>query len=220
MATQGRRKNSTSSGSRRRKKNQNQKKWILYVGVLAMGAAAIVFYNQYAGSITFHPSATETLAGAKSKKSTQEAFVEPDYQFYTLLPQSNTPHSEATHLEAKKPATNTVVSTAKADNTATTTTVAKSTAPIVSAAPTPLPPKTNNRYRLQLAAFKQYKDADELKAKLILRGYPTTINSATVNGAIWYRLWIGPYDTVTQAKTTQTQLEQTHLVSHTQVIPQ
>lgn len=219
MATQGRRKNSTSSGSRRRKKNQNQKKWILYVGVLAMGAAAIVFYNQYIGSIPF-PSATETLAGAKSKKPTQEAFVEPDYQFYTLLPQSTAPHAQSAHLETKKPATNTVASTPKSGNTATTTTTAKSTAPIVSAAPTPLPPKTGNHYRLQLAAFKQYKDADELKAKLILRGYPTTINSATVNGAIWYRLSIGPYDTVSQAKTTQAQLEQTHLVSHTQVISQ
>ena len=71
---------------------------------------------------------------------------------------------------------------------------------------------------MQLASFHQYEDADELKAKLILQGYPTTISNATVNGSTWYRLWSGPYATAEQAKTIQAQLEKSHLVTHARVV--
>lgn len=242
MAPQRKRKRATSStGTRRRRKNNsgNSRKLALYAGILILGAAGIVFYNQYPGAVTALSLHPHTTVAAGNKQSSKPAFVEPDYQFYTLLPQGDTATSSTTTpaatvkpLPAATPnhttatvATNSNSNIATATNenkvvatTATSTATAKNTAPI--AAATPLPPVVNHHYRLQLAAFKRYEDADELKAKLILQGYPTTINSANVNGTVWYRLSIGPYGTIQQAKNVQAKLEQTHLVAHTQVVQQ
>ncbi len=228
MATQGKRKRATSSThTRRRRKNNtgNSKKLAVYAGILIIGAAGIVLYNQYPNSLAAL-SLKPGTATVTAKNTNKKAFVEPDYQFYTLLPQGDSANSatKTTVATTKEPAAATTTSnaaTATNPSVATNTTPAKNTAPIVTAAPTPLaPPVASNHYRLQLAAFKRYEDADELKAKLILQGYPTTINSATVNGTVWYRLWIGPYDTTQQAKSVQAKLEQTHLVAHTQVVKQ
>ena len=44
-------------------------------------------------------------------------------------------------------------------------------------------------YFLQLASFKDYKDADNLRAKLILSGIDVDIYKAKLaNGAVWYRV--------------------------------
>lgn len=225
MATARKRKRTTSAtGTRRRRKNNRSgTKFALYAGILVIGAIGIVVYNQYPmtmASLSLHPNT--------AKNTSKRAFVEPDYQFYTLLPQGNAPSPATTvTAAATKPPTPAVVATktpatAAAINTTptTNTTAAKSPAPILAATPTPLPPAVSHHYQLQLAAFRRYEDADELKAKLILQGYPTTINSANVNGTVWYRLWIGPYNTTQQAKSVQAQLEQTHLVSRTQVVQQ
>lgn len=243
MATQGKRKRTSSSThTRRRRKNNtgNSKKLAVYAGILIIGAAGIVLYNQYPNSIAALSSKprTETVT---AKSTNKKAFVEPDYQFYTLLPQGDTSTRTTTAsvttakpaatTTAKVIATNTdttntttasVTTTKPAATTntpaVTSTTTAKNAAPIIAASPTAS--VSNHHYRLQLAAFKRYEDADELKAKLILQGYPTTINSANVNGTVWYRLSIGPYDTTQEAKSVQAKLEQTHLVSHTQVVQQ
>ena len=231
MATAKRKRASTSSSPRRRRKNNNQggKKFIFYAALLVIGAGAIVFYNY---TITPLPLlSTSSKKVVASKTTPKRAFVEPDYQFYTLLPQGNgtqktaaatTPAATKAVAVAAPSATPVAASTATPVAAATaqnTTPAVKAPAPITAATPTVVIPPSHH-YALQLAAFRNYQDADELKAKLILQGYPTTISSATVNGSVWYRLSIGPYATTADAKIVQAKLEQTHLVRHTQVVTQ
>lgn len=222
MATAKRKRTTTASSPRRRRKSNNQsgKKFTFYAILLVIGAGAIVFYDHYVNPLPLLSTQSQQVVAKKA--APKRAFVEPDYQFYTLLPQGNgTQQTVATTKPATtKPVVSvTPVATSTAQNTtpvATARPAAKTAAPITVAKPTPPSP----HYALQLAAFRNYQDADELKAKLILQGYPTTISSATVKGAVWYRLSIGPYTTTSQAKAVQSKLEQTHLVSHTQVVQQ
>ena len=246
MATAKRKRASTSSSPRRRRKSNNQggKKFTFYAVLLAIGAGAIVFYNYTITPLPLLSSHSQKVV--PSKTAPKRAFVEPDYQFYTLLPQGNgtqktvaatttptatkavavvTPVAAPSTTPVAAPSATPVaapnakpVATPNATPVAaaSTTPVVKTPAPITVAKP--MPP--SHHYALQLAAFRNYQDADELKAKLILQGYPTTISSATVKGTVWYRLSIGPYTTITEAKIVQAKLEKTHLVNHTQVVQQ
>ncbi len=226
MAPPKRKRTTTSSSPRRRSKRNNQgsKKITYYAVLLVIGAAAIVFYDRY---ITPLPLlSTHAQKAVASKTPPKRAFVEPEYQFYTLLPQGNgTQQPVAVATVAAKPVAVAPPVAAATTQSATPVAVAtalpaaKTPAPITAATATPITPPSHH-YALQLAAFRNYQDADELKAKLILQGYPTTISNATVNGTVWYRLSIGPYTTPKDAKIVQAKLEQTHLVNHTQVVQQ
>lgn len=224
MATKKRR-TTSSSPKRRRSSNRQSSKLPYYAVLLVIGAAAIVVYDRYISPTSLSPKSSQKTVATKA--TPKRAFVEPDYQFYTLLPQGN--GTQQTTAATTKPAAVTatpIVATNTQSTTAATTTVPATTtaatkppAPVVKATPAVVTPPSHH-YALQLAAFRRYEDADELKAKLILQGYPTTISSATVNGTVWYRLSIGPYNTTADAKIVQAKLEQTHLVNHTQVIQQ
>lgn len=54
-------------------------------------------------------------------------------------------------------------------------------------------------YILQVAAFKQYQDADKMKAKLLLEGYAAN----TKSDKDWNRVWLGPFKTLQQAQEAQ-----------------
>lgn len=73
--------------------------------------------------------------------------------------------------------------------------------------------KDNNTYVLQIASFKEYHDADDLKAKLLLSGFNATVQKATVKGTTWYRVLVGPYTSLKTVKTVQGQLSEEHIAS-------
>lgn len=51
----------------------------------------------------------------------------------------------------------------------------------------------NREYSVQVSSFRKEKDADSLKAKLLLLGFIPKIEKANVKGQTWYRVKIGPY---------------------------
>lgn len=48
-------------------------------------------------------------------------------------------------------------------------------------------------YSVQAGSFRSFKDADSLKAKLVLMGFSPQIEKAPVQSVIWYRVKMGPY---------------------------
>ncbi len=64
-----------------------------------------------------------------------------------------------------------------------------------------------HQYIIQVASFKRLKDADELRAKLILQGYRAKLSRFVNNTVIWYRVEIGPFDSLQQARQQQVKLE-------------
>jgi len=53
--------------------------------------------------------------------------------------------------------------------------------------------KKGVEYSVQAGAFRHHKDADSLKAKLLLMGFLPIIEKAPVKSVIWYRVKMGPY---------------------------
>lgn len=65
------------------------------------------------------------------------------------------------------------------------------------------------KYRLQLASFRRYDDADSLKAKLTLEGYVVEIESVTVKpGDTWYRVRTPVLSSQNEARKLQKKFEQ------------
>ncbi len=57
--------------------------------------------------------------------------------------------------------------------------------------------KQSVRYLLQAGSFREYKEADRLKASLALLGLEAKIQTVTINSKdTWHRVRVGPYDSV------------------------
>lgn len=54
----------------------------------------------------------------------------------------------------------------------------------------------NREYSVQVSSFRREKDADSLKARLLLLGFTPKIEKANVKGQTWYRVKIGPYQQI------------------------
>lgn len=61
---------------------------------------------------------------------------------------------------------------------------------------TPKDAKSEHTYVLQVGSFQNKKDAEQLRAKLILEGLPNvkTRRVTNNNGSIWYQVLSGPFD--------------------------
>lgn len=67
--------------------------------------------------------------------------------------------------------------------------------------------KTGVKYSVQAGAFRQYKEADSLKAKLLMMGFSPTIEKAIVGSATWYRVKMGPYNRLVSVDAIQSRLK-------------
>lgn len=75
-------------------------------------------------------------------------------------------------------------------------------------------PDSNTVYTLQLASFKDYKDADELKVKLLLAGFDVYIQTVTLNnGDIWHRVKTNKLANFAEAQDTSAKLRNYNLKS-------
>lgn len=57
-----------------------------------------------------------------------------------------------------------------------------------------------NQYLLQVASFRQQSDADRLKAELTLKGFDVRISPFVNEDRTWYRVKIGPFNTLSSVK--------------------
>jgi cell division protein FtsN len=112
------------------------------------------------GYIKWYESRPHVLPPAIAEKK-KEIIPKPTYDFYTLLPEVKVepPRSPASEPIAPK---------------------------AVAEANTPASP---SHYRLQLASFKSFHEADAMKARMALSGLTVEIQSVTLdNGTTWYRV--------------------------------
>lgn len=62
-------------------------------------------------------------------------------------------------------------------------------------------------YVIQAGSSQDFKDADQLKAKLALMGIESKIQKAKVESVIWYRVKIGPYSQMGSVNTIMSRLQ-------------
>lgn len=132
----------------------------------------------------------QRLTEATTSAKTELAHKQPVFEFYTLLPKENHQggaSSDTTHRSQQLPAsTPLVMGTQQAIK------------------------NEENAYTIQVGAFKQLSDADQLKAELTLKGYHVMLSRYTNNDITWYRVNVGPFSSLEQAKQSQQQLEAAH----------
>lgn len=71
----------------------------------------------------------------------------------------------------------------------------------------------SSQYQLQIAALRNPKDAETLKAKLAFLGYQADLKRAEVNGVVWHRISVGPYPDKSVAQNEKEKLAQSHITS-------
>ena len=176
--TTSRRKKSTSRKTARRTATSGGKRklpnWSLLVLGLAIGLLLawliqLVIYgmrNPDSGLnhliTSSKPSSAKPAPDRNSRTKTAKA--KPNYDFYTILPETERPLTDREWIQQKSAPTEKGVS-----------------------------------YMLQAASYSTYKDADQLKAKLILNGLSSSIQKVSIeNKGTYYRVRVGPYASTRQ----------------------
>ncbi|MBT8130829.1 MAG: SPOR domain-containing protein [Gammaproteobacteria bacterium] len=66
-------------------------------------------------------------------------------------------------------------------------------------------------YVVQAGSFREFEDADRMKARLALQGIQSRIQVVTIDDKRWHRVRIGPYPALDPARATQRQLREADL---------
>jgi cell division protein FtsN len=67
------------------------------------------------------------------------------------------------------------------------------------------------KYMLQAGSFRNFKDADNLKARLALMGIESNIEVAEIGDTIWNRIKIGPYTKMADVDRVRSRLRENHI---------
>lgn len=181
-----------SNTRRKRKEEKTPQRFPASVGFVAglglgLFVAFLVYISLKSPMVQDCPACEETPCVAESETETlNEAppaphpdAQKPRFEFYTILPEQEViiPENE---LESETPEGR--------DN--------ESSKPVT---------KVDSReYVLQAGSFREHKDADRMRAKLALLGVEATIQPVTIKqGERWYRVRIGPFDTVKELNKTR-----------------
>lgn len=78
---------------------------------------------------------------------------------------------------------------------------------------TPKDPNKKTNTLLQAGSFRNKKDADSLRAKLILLNLPNVVVEKTTSssGSVWYRVRVGPFDNRSMLNKAEDILAQNHI---------
>jgi len=71
--------------------------------------------------------------------------------------------------------------------------------------------KPGVKYSVQAGSFRHHKDADRLKAKLLMMGFSPKIEKAVIGSATWYRVKMGPYNKIASVDAIQSRLKSNNM---------
>lgn len=156
----------------------------LILGLLIAGLAYLKF-KPVKTDVVSGPTTSKSAAVPKPQapRAAQEKPIDtgpkkPTFDFYTMLPNSTSDAVEAAPAEpTTKPAL-----------------------------PKPLP-TVEKQYLLQVASLSQAEDADRIKAQLTLSGFHAQVRPVTIDQKTWYRVYLGPFDSLRTAKQTQADIK-------------
>jgi len=73
-------------------------------------------------------------------------------------------------------------------------------------------------YFIQAGSFRRMADADRLKARLALLGVESRIERAEVKGAVWYRVRLGPFASMTEVERVRSRLRKHRIDSVVHIV--
>lgn len=168
-------------------------RWLMLLLGLGIGIAGVYLYQMLRergvgpASVTRLFSGSEKTTDAKksAKKEAEAKPAKPKFDFYTILPETETVLPEKAPAKPK-PKPETKPDTAKA-----------------------APAEAGVSYVLQAASFATFAEADQLKAKLALAGLAAQIQKAPIEGkGEFYRVQLGPFEKIEALDAATQQLQQ------------
>ena len=168
--------------TRRRTKRQPNVapwKWLLAATLTGLFIAFLVFLANEDRAQKHTTKALRTPAPQKKenkRKAIPTKFVEPEFDFYTILPEQEVIIPEA---EIKTRRREEKFGRAKPGH-----------------------------YVMQVGSFRKLYEADKLKAQLALLGIEANIESAKIGAAIWNRVKVGPYSSLSKIDSIRDRLRQ------------
>jgi cell division septation protein DedD len=159
----------TASGGSRKLPNWSLLVLGLAIGLLLAWLIQLVIYgmrNPKSGLNHLMTSSTPASSRTRVNKNTgaKNSDAKPSYDFYTILPETETPLTDREWVRQKH-----------------------------------APVEKGVSYMLQAASYSTYKDADQLKAKLILNGLSSSIQKVSIeNKGTYYRVRVGPFASTKQ----------------------
>lgn len=193
------------AGSRKGKqavRNGGWPAWLLVaIGIVAGAIVMAIIYHLGRTPMSRSDQAQpQPAAGASSDQNGIAAQDKQDkqskYDFYQVLPEKEVaiPDDE---LKAKADAERSQTSDAGGSATETANADAGEAGTNHS---------KQGQYLLQVGSFNDKDKADELKAKLALKGFRANIKPVTVNGETWNRVRLGPYTSTSKLEATKNKL--------------
>lgn len=174
--------------------------WLLAGLAIGLFFAFLVYLDkQPKEKISFTEAVTQELdkvkARRKEKKSKPEnasGESETEFSFYTILPELEVFISDA--------------EIGRHNNTSNKT------------SPTETEKTSPTRYILQAGSFRNYDDANTLKASLTLLGMEPSIQSVNINSESWHRVRIGPFNSAKNLHEVRSALQKNNIKTITMAL--
>lgn len=212
-----------------RRNNSGILSQLLLVGIAFLfgyGSASIFDYAQVGTWINTHVLAQKS-PNQNVKEVAQSALPKPKFEFYTLLANGTGPAQTA---PVSRPAATPPTSPSIAQQPSSSTTM--QSAPVVAANASPATPTApinltvtrklpapfeseikvastaptvvkGSGYLVQVASFRNFREADHMKGSLAMKGFVVKIVTANQQNVNWYRVIIGPFASRAQAQKAQ-----------------
>src|SRR3989338_3674919 len=174
-----------SAGSR----SKGIPRWLMLLLGLGIGIAGVYLYQMLRerglglSSVTKVFSSGEKKTDDKKKDADTKA-AKPKFDFYTILPETETVLPEKTPAKPK-------------------------TKPEARPETAKVAPEPGVSYMLQAASFATFSEADQLKARLTLSGLATQIQKVSIEGrGDYYRVRLGPFSKIEELDSATQQMQQ------------
>lgn len=190
--------------SPKRRQSPSIKLWLLTIGLIGLFVVGLSYLRIHTSVPSVrHPAAGTSrvsISAANATKIPKEKKVR--FDFYTLLPENKMASQQTVNLKESE------VSRASVEIAEQMTLRGKMQAP-----PQPASLPKVSAYVLQIAAFRQFEKADQLKAQLGLLGIESKIIAVKNSAGLWQRVFVGPYQDVETMKKMQKNLQEKHIKS-------
>jgi len=171
--------------------------WLLAGLVIGLFVAFLVYLDkQPKEKISFTEAVTQELDKVKNQRKNDKPKdnkatnkKEPEFSFYTILPELEVLISDSEIKPEKK--------SIQPDNSKARTHASKA------------------KYILQAGSFRNYDDANTLKASLALLGVVSSIQSVNIKNESWHRVRIGPFNNTENLHEAQSTLKQNNIKTMT-----
>ncbi len=197
--------------SSKKAKQSHSKMWAFTLLLALLFVGGLFYLKQHEALSVFKNSVQHHASKQRAQQKKQQE-TKPRFEFYTILPKMNVDDSQAQNQQDKSadttgkptPAAQQTKSVEKAAATQQANKTEK-TAPVRAA----IPVKTvaASKYIIQVASFRNFAEADRLKAEMLMLGQSVDVKAFNNKGAKWYRVQAGPYPSLAAAQKAQQQLK-------------